>query len=175
MFETNNRVFRSPYLVVDAPEVLFQKFKECVEMALLGKNPYTDCQLITNVIHLLLTTGLYTHPFKEWDCLTPIDQTWITIHTMIQEAFQWCLNATAPIAGHHGYAPMLPFQNACGALEDKDFNDNSVAMVATQVAAFTYQSQFTASTAAVKGTIIRPAGIAAKYDAQRHASDYCAS
>jgi hypothetical protein len=46
-----------------------------------------DTQLITNAIHLLLTTGLYIRPFEEWDHLTAPNQTWIALCTMIQEAF----------------------------------------------------------------------------------------
>jgi hypothetical protein len=68
---------------------------------------------------------------------------------MIQEAFQQRLNATALTAGHQGYAPARPFQkNAFGALAANDSDDNSANTVATQVAALTYQSQHTATTAA---------------------------
>ena len=72
---------------------------------------------------------------------------------MIQEAFQRRLNATAPTAGHHGYAPALPYQNAFGALgtgdEDDDDGEESIAeSVSNHLAALTYQSQMTASTAA---------------------------
>jgi hypothetical protein len=70
VLETNNTVFRSPYLAADAPKVLFRSMEECAKMALLGCNPYTDRQLVTDAIRLLLTTGLYTRPFKDWDCLT---------------------------------------------------------------------------------------------------------
>ncbi len=74
-----------------------------------------DWQLITNAIRLLLTTRLYIWPFKEWDHLMALNQTWIVLCTMIQEAFQWHLNAMAPTAGHHGYAPAMPYQqNAFG-------------------------------------------------------------
>jgi hypothetical protein len=58
---------------------------------------------------------------------------------------------TAPTAGHHGYAPTQPYQlNAFGILgETKSDNEESIAnTVATQVAALTYQSQRTQSTAA---------------------------
>jgi hypothetical protein len=72
---------------------------------------------------------------------------------MIQEAFQHRLNATAPTAGHHRYAPVLPYQNAFGALATEDNNDEdgeeSIAeSVSNHLAALTYQSQMTASTAA---------------------------
>lgn len=66
---------------------------------------------------------------------------------MIHESFQRRLNATAPTAGGHGYAP--PYHNAFGALDETSDNDDSVTTaVASQMAALTYQSQLTASTAA---------------------------
>jgi hypothetical protein len=70
---------------------------------------------------------------------------------LIQEGFQHCLNATAPTAGHLGYAPACPFkQNAFGVLVENNDNDNEsiAATMATQVSALTYQSQLTQSTAA---------------------------
>ncbi len=56
--EANDHIFRSPTSAANAPEVLFRRIEECTEIALLGQNPYTNKQLITNTIRLLLTTGL---------------------------------------------------------------------------------------------------------------------
>jgi hypothetical protein len=68
---------------------------------------------------------------------------------MIQDSFQRCLNVTAPTVQHQGYAPALPFQqNAFGALEELEDDNNNVKTVAIQVAALTYKSHLTASTAA---------------------------
>jgi hypothetical protein len=67
ILKTTNTVFHSPFSAINAPEVLFRCIEECAKMALLGCNPYTDWQLVTNAICLLLTTGLYTQPFEEWD------------------------------------------------------------------------------------------------------------
>jgi hypothetical protein len=87
--ELNGITFRSPYLAANAPEVLFCQIEDCAEIAILGRNPYTDHQLINNAIRLLLlTTGIYVQMFEEWDHLQPIDQTWVMLCTMIQEAFQ---------------------------------------------------------------------------------------
>jgi hypothetical protein len=125
ILEQNKKVFCSPYLAANFPKVLFRRIEDCVEIALLGQDLYMDCQLINNAIHLLLMTGLYLHSFEEWDHLLPAGQTWIVLHMMIQESFQQCLNVTAPMAGHHGYAPALPFQqNAFGALAGDDDSDN---------------------------------------------------
>jgi hypothetical protein len=127
ILETNNTVFRSPYLAADTPEVLFRCIKECTKTALLGRNPYTDWQLVTNAIRLLLTTGLYTQPFEDWDQLALGAQTWIALQTMIQEALQHKLNATAPTAGHQRYAPVMPHQqNAFGILGQTKLDDDSV-------------------------------------------------
>ncbi len=116
---------------------------------MLGKNPYTDKQLITNTIRLLLTTGLYIRAFEDWDQLTESAKMWIKLRRMIQEAFQRRLNATAPTAGHQGYAPARPFQqNAFGAPAVNDSDDDSAITIATQMAALTYQSQHMATTAA---------------------------
>jgi hypothetical protein len=117
VLKTNNTVSRSPYLAADTPEVLFCRIEECAKTALLSRNPYMDWQHVTNAIHLLLTTGLYTQPFNDWDHLTLGAQTWIALQIMIQEAFQCRLNAMAPTAGHQGYAPVMPHQqNAFGIL-----------------------------------------------------------
>ncbi len=146
----NDAAFHRPYSAANPPKLLFRQIKECAKIALLGRDPYTDGQLINNAIRLLLTTGLYLRPFKEWDRLQPVAQTRIALRAMIQEWFQRRLNAMAPTTGHQGYAPVLPHQqNAFGALaNDADTDNNAIKTVATQVAALTYQSQLTASTAA---------------------------
>jgi hypothetical protein len=122
--------------------------KNAPKKALLGQYPYTAKQLITNTIRLLLTTGLYVRAFEDWDQLLEPNKTWIELPQMIQDAFQCRLNATAPTAGHQGYALALPFQkNAFRALAGKDLDGNSANTVATQVTALIYQSQLTATTA----------------------------
>ena len=146
--EANDNIFQSLTLAADAPEVLFRRIEERAEKALLGKNHYTDKQLMPNMIHLLLITGLYNRAFEDWDQLAEPAKAWIKLCRMIQEAFQCRLNATAPTAGHQGYAPALPFQqNAFGALTAKNSDDDSTETVATQMAALTYRSQLTATTA----------------------------
>jgi hypothetical protein len=107
--EANDHIFRSPTLAVDPPEILFCRIEECAETAQLGKNPYTDKQLIMNAIRLLLSPGLYTHAFEDWDQLGEAPKTWIKLRQIVQDAFQRRLNASAPTSGHQGYAPALPF------------------------------------------------------------------
>ena len=147
--EANDHIFRSPTSAANAPEVLFRCIEECAKKALLGQNPHTDKQLITNTIRLLLTTGLYIRAFEDCDQLAEALKTWIELRCLIQDAFQRRLNATAPTAGHQGYAPALPYQqNTFGVLAGNESDEDSTDTVATQMAALTYQSQLTATTAA---------------------------
>ena len=97
--EANEAIFRSPYSAADAPEVLFRQIEDCAEIATLDDNPYTDKLILTAVRHLL-TTGLYIRAFKDWDQLTAVDQTWLEIRHIIQDAFERRLNAMVPTAGH---------------------------------------------------------------------------
>jgi len=57
--EINDTAFCGVYSAADAPEVLFRRIKDCAEITILSRNPYTDRQLLQNAICLLLTTGLY--------------------------------------------------------------------------------------------------------------------
>jgi hypothetical protein len=108
------------------PKVLFHCIKDRTKIALLGKTPYTDKQLVLTASCLLFSTGLYIRTFKDWDQVNNHIQIWIELKHIIQEAFQHHLNATAPIAAHQGYAPALPYmQNAFGALAEEDNDDIS--------------------------------------------------
>jgi hypothetical protein len=77
--EANDHIFRSLTLAADPPEVLLCRIEECTETALLGKNPYTNKQIIMNAIRLLLSTGLYTRAFEDWDQLGEAAKTWIEL------------------------------------------------------------------------------------------------
>jgi hypothetical protein len=81
--ELNNVAFRSQYYAANAPKVFFRHNKNCAKIAMLGQNPYTDCQLINNAIRLLLTTGLYQRSFEERGRLLPTAQTWIALQALI--------------------------------------------------------------------------------------------
>ena len=150
--EANDTLFRSPYSAADAPEVLFRRIEDCAEIAMLGDNPYIDKQLILTAVRHLLTTGLYIRAFEDWDLLDPVDRTWVKLRSIIQDAFERCLNAMAPTAGHQGYAPALPYMlnnafRAFGPMAETSDNE-SVDTIATQMAAAMLQSQLTATTAA---------------------------
>jgi len=52
---------------------------------MLGDNPNTDRQ---PAVRLLLTTGLYIRAFEDWDLLAAVDQTWVELRRIIQDAFE---------------------------------------------------------------------------------------
>ncbi len=66
---------------------------------------YTDKQLVHNKICLLLSTGLYIRAFEDSDLLAKVNQTWVELQCIINEAFQRRLNAMAPTTRHQGYNP----------------------------------------------------------------------
>ena len=148
--DANDSMYPSPYSATDAPEVLFCHIEDCAKVAMLDDNPYTDKQLILTAVRHFLTTGLYILAFEDWDQLSPVDQTWVELRRIIQDAFEWRLNATAQTADHQEYTPALPYilNYAFGAFspttETKD--DGSVDTIATQMATVTLQSQLTAAT-----------------------------
>ncbi len=73
--ELNDTAFCGVYLAANAPKILFRCIEDCPEIAIFGRNPYTDHQLLQNAIRLLLTMGLYVRTFEEWDRLQPTAQT----------------------------------------------------------------------------------------------------
>jgi hypothetical protein len=149
----NDTLFRSPYSPIDAPEVLFRRIKDCQEIMTLGDDPYTLKQLLNNAIRLLLGCGLYQRDFDEWDRKPAADKVWINLKPFIQDAYQRRLNATGNTSGQHGYV-----QNAFAVLEESDDNEDAdVAMVMTQMAALTTQSQLTAATTAATSSSVAAA------------------
>ncbi len=71
--EAKNNIFQGLYLAADAPEALFCWIKDCVKVALLGKNPYPNKQLVLTTICLFFGTGLYVRAFEEWDLLADVN------------------------------------------------------------------------------------------------------
>ncbi len=99
----NDTLFRSVYSPQDAPEVLFQRIKDCQEVQILGEDPYTAQQLLNNAVRLLLQTGFYTRDFEDWDCKIAADKIWTNLKMFIQEAYTRRLNATSITTGAQGY------------------------------------------------------------------------
>ncbi len=151
----NDTLFRSTYSPINAAEVLFRRIEDCQKIQTLGDDPYTPMQLLNNAIRLLLGCGLYQRQrdFEEWDQKNVTDKVWMILKSFIQEAYQRRLNATGNTSGQHVYV-----QNAFAVLEELDEDkDEDVAMVITQMAALTAQSQLTAASTAVMSSLVAAA------------------
>ena len=58
----------SPFLLTSAPKLFFHSIKQCQEIVLIARNLYTQEQLIANVIHLFLQSGIFPmNEFKDWE------------------------------------------------------------------------------------------------------------
>ncbi len=64
----NNKLFKTPFLPTNAPELLFHCIQQCQEIALIVQNSFTQEQLIANAIHHLLQSGIFPmKEFKDWE------------------------------------------------------------------------------------------------------------
>ncbi len=66
----NNILFTANFKPVDTSEMLFHKIKQCQEVVTIGATPYTAVQLVNNMMHLLLKSGIFpTRKFDSWDAI----------------------------------------------------------------------------------------------------------
>ena len=63
----NNMTFYSAYNPKDPPKVLFKRFTNCLEVAIIAKVPYTIEQLPMNAVNLFTRTGFYTWDLDDWE------------------------------------------------------------------------------------------------------------
>jgi hypothetical protein len=56
---TNDTLFRSPMTPGDSPEMLFYHIEQCQEVQRIGKVPYSDEQIIANVIRIFATSNVF--------------------------------------------------------------------------------------------------------------------
>ncbi len=80
----NDSLFQSVYSPNDAPEVLFRRIEDCQDVQILGEDPYTAQQLLTNAVRLLLQCGLYARDFEDWDQKPSTDRIWINLKMFVQ-------------------------------------------------------------------------------------------
>ncbi len=55
----NNLNFLAAYNPQEPPELLFKRCTNCQEIAIIAKVPYTNEQLLMNVINLLMRCGIH--------------------------------------------------------------------------------------------------------------------
>jgi hypothetical protein len=67
IIQNSNVLFTSDFNPWDAPDMLFHRVEQCQEVAILGAMPYMAAQLVNNMMHLLLKSGIFPmREFKQW-------------------------------------------------------------------------------------------------------------
>jgi hypothetical protein len=79
----NNLNFLTPYNPKDPLEILFKRCTNCQEIANIAKVPYTNKQLLMNVMDLLMHCGLYTCNMEDWDRSANANKTWLHLLSFI--------------------------------------------------------------------------------------------
>jgi hypothetical protein len=64
-FFSNNTLFRSPMIPGDSSEMLIFRIEQCQEIQQIRKVPYSDDQIITTAVHILVMSKMF--PLKEFD------------------------------------------------------------------------------------------------------------
>ena len=134
---TNETLYRSPMAPTDLPEMLFYRIKQCQEIQIIGKVPFTTEQIIANAVRLLIGSNLLPHKeFDTWEAL-PI-KSWATFKTFIQEAYGCRLTSLSlrSTVGQNGYANHNMY-NVFGGLDDDGPDNDPVTTITpmTNVAA----------------------------------------
>jgi hypothetical protein len=121
------------------PKLLFHHIEQCQEIALTAQNLYTQEQLITNTIHLLLQLGIFSmKEFKDWE--STMVKTWPMLKMFIHSVYGGCLVAVQlqDRCGQQGYVPTHNMYNVLSACNgNTDINDNATARTITKTAVAT--------------------------------------
>ncbi len=102
----NDKIFKSDFSPNNTPESLFLQVKQCQEVAIITLNPYSNTQLITNTMHLLLQSGIFPmEEFEDWEATT--NKYWMSLKLFVHGVFQ-CHIVVVGIcstSAQHGYTP----------------------------------------------------------------------
>jgi hypothetical protein len=89
---TTNTLFKSPFATTKAPEILFYSIKQCQEVMVVGKLPYTTEQVIQNALCLLMASNI--SPMRESDTWgNSTVKTYPALKTFIHRAYLQCYNS----------------------------------------------------------------------------------
>jgi hypothetical protein len=120
----NNLTFYLAYNPKDPPEVLFKRFTDCQEVAIIAKVPYTIEQLLMNAVDLFTCTGFYTRNMDDWERKPIADQTYFNLRPFIQAAYQCRLASGTVTASNSGYGSNNRF---AGLTTEDDISDDGTA------------------------------------------------
>ena len=140
----NNTLFQSPFPATEAPEMFFYRIKQCQEIQTLAQDPYSNMQIINNLLHLLMQSNIF--PLKEfdtWERITP--KKYPDLKTFIHKAYTHRLTVMQlrNTAGLQRYAPNNN-QNMYNVLGDGYYTDSGTkGTVATPTAPITQTTAMT--------------------------------
>jgi hypothetical protein len=141
----NNTLFQSAFNPTDAPESLFYRIKQCQEIQVLARDPFTDTQIINNAVRLLMQANIFPlKEFDDWEAITP--KTYPALKIFIGGAYTRSIlvQQLRNTAGQMGYTTMN--QNMYASLGDDDDDDTTATdNTITNVAALTTESSITAA------------------------------
>ena len=120
----NNLTFFSAYNPRDPPEVLFKRFADCQEVAIVAKVPFTAEQLLMNAVDLFTRSGLYARDMDDWERKLPADQTYLLLRPFIQAAYQRRLTSGSITAAASRYSTTNRF---AGLSAEDDASDDGTA------------------------------------------------
>ena len=122
----NNMTFYSAYNPKDPPEVLFKRFADCQEIAIVARVPFTTQQLLMNAVDLLTRCGmLYARDVDSWERKPIADQTYFLLQRpFIQAASQRRLTSGAVTAAASSYSTGNCF---AGLTTEDDVSDDGTA------------------------------------------------
>jgi hypothetical protein len=140
----NNNLFRSAFNPNDAPKSLFHQIKQCQEIAVLARDPYSDVQVINNTVRILMQASIFPMKvFDDWEAVTP--KTYPALKTFIVAAYTRHIlsQQLRNTAGQMGYAPQT--HNMYAGLDGNDDATTATGSTTTtlNVAAMTTGSTLT--------------------------------
>ncbi len=82
----NETLFKLAFAVTNVPKRLFHCIKQCQEIAIIRQMPYMQAQLIANMMHLLLASGMFPmKEFEDWEAIAM--KTWPALKTFVHGVY----------------------------------------------------------------------------------------
>jgi hypothetical protein len=131
----NHTLFHSPMTPGDSLEMPFYRIKQCQEIQRIEKVPYSDDQIITTAVRILITSNMFLlKEFDTWE--STVNKTYLALKTFFHKAYGRHLMALElwSTSGQNGYTSSLTIFNVMEG--DDNTNNNTVATI-TQTAAAT--------------------------------------
>ena len=118
----NDTLFRSAFRPTDAPERLFWRIEQCQEIQVIAGNPYSDMQLMTNAVQILMASCIFSsREFEDWE--TTAVKTYVIFKAFVHAAYARRLTALQMrTSGQQGYAQA---HNMYNVFETSDTDDDS--------------------------------------------------